>query len=95
MPRRINDYPDAFIGWNQVASLGSIISIVASVVFIYVVYDQLTNGLHQGNKALESQFKPSFMGTNLNVEGYTGPTLEWTVSTPPSLHAFNTPAVLY
>ncbi|AOW07994.1 cytochrome c oxidase subunit 1 (mitochondrion) [Yarrowia lipolytica] len=95
MPRRINDYPDAFIGWNQVASLGSIISIVASIVFIYVVYDQLTNGLHQGNKALDSQFKPSFMGTNLNVEGYTGPTLEWTVSTPPSLHAFNTPAVLY
>ena len=39
MPRRIPDYPDAYAGWNLVSSFGSIISIVATLVFIYVVYD--------------------------------------------------------
>ena len=38
MPRRISDYPDAFAGWNKVASFGSIISIVATVLFLYIVF---------------------------------------------------------
>lgn len=42
MPRRIPDYPDAFAGWNQLASFGSIISAIASLFFFYVVYDCLT-----------------------------------------------------
>lgn len=36
-PRRISDYPDAFAGWNVIASFGSRISIVASLVFFYLV----------------------------------------------------------
>jgi len=42
MPRRIPDYPDSFAGWNAVASFGSIISAVATLVFIYGVYVTLT-----------------------------------------------------
>lgn len=42
MPRRISDYPDAFAGWNYVASLGSIISVVASVFFVYLVINMFT-----------------------------------------------------
>jgi heme/copper-type cytochrome/quinol oxidase subunit 1 len=34
MPRRIPDYPDAYTGWNEVASFGSTISAVGGVVFI-------------------------------------------------------------
>ena len=45
MPRRIPDYPDAFAGWNYVSSVGSIISTVSLVLFIYIMYDQLVNGL--------------------------------------------------
>ncbi|KAG2217061.1 hypothetical protein INT45_004890, partial [Circinella minor] len=41
MPRRIPDYPDAYSGWNLVSSFGSIISIVASLVFLYALYDLL------------------------------------------------------
>jgi len=41
MPRRISDYPDAFTGWNQMASFGSLISIVSLVIFFYLVYSQL------------------------------------------------------
>lgn len=37
MPRRISDYPDAFAGWNYVASLGSMVSVIASLFFFYLV----------------------------------------------------------
>ena len=43
MPRRIPDYPDAYSTWNFVASFGSYISIISVILFIYIVYDTLTN----------------------------------------------------
>nr|YP_011008094.1 cytochrome oxidase subunit I [Dictyotopsis propagulifera]WBP69960.1 cytochrome oxidase subunit I [Dictyotopsis propagulifera] len=42
MPRRIPDYPDAYYGWNAVASFGSILSAIASLLFFYIVYITLT-----------------------------------------------------
>ena len=39
MPRRIPDYPDAFTGWNQICSIGSIISLFATGLFFYIVFD--------------------------------------------------------
>jgi cytochrome c oxidase subunit 1 len=44
MPRRIPDYPDAYAGWNAIASYGSILSAVASIFFFYVVYETLVEG---------------------------------------------------
>lgn len=44
MPRRIPDYPDAFSGWNAVASFGSYISAFSALFFFYVVYETLVNG---------------------------------------------------
>jgi len=38
MPRRIPDYPDAFSGWNWVASLGSWISVVSLFIFFLATY---------------------------------------------------------
>jgi heme/copper-type cytochrome/quinol oxidase subunit 1 len=37
MPRRIPDYPDAFAGWNAIASYGSYISAISAVLFFYIV----------------------------------------------------------
>ena len=44
MPRRIPDYPDAFTGWNAIASFGSQVSAVSALVFLVVVYKTLTDG---------------------------------------------------
>lgn len=44
MPRRIPDYPDAFSPFNYIASLGSMISFVATLFFFYVVYVSITRG---------------------------------------------------
>jgi heme/copper-type cytochrome/quinol oxidase subunit 1 len=41
MPRRIPDYPDAYKGFNLIASYGSFISLISSVIFFVVVYDTL------------------------------------------------------
>jgi len=38
MPRRIPDYPDAYAGWNSLASFGSYYSLVSLIIFIFVVY---------------------------------------------------------
>lgn len=37
-PRRIPDYPDAFLGWNQIASVGSYISFFSLIFFFLVVW---------------------------------------------------------
>ncbi|CAM9628459.1 unnamed protein product, partial [Ectocarpus sp. 12 AP-2014] len=44
IPRRIPDYPDAYAGWNSVASFGSILSAVATFFFFFVVYLTFTEG---------------------------------------------------
>jgi len=44
MPRRIPDYPDAFAGWNAVASFGSYFSSFSGLLFFYIVYVTLTSG---------------------------------------------------
>ena len=42
MPRRIPDFPDAFRGWNAIASFGSNISVISLIIFFYLVYTGLT-----------------------------------------------------
>jgi len=88
MPRRIPDYPDAFAGWNLVSSFGSIISIVATLVFIYVVYDLLSK--QEFNLSSNYWRVPAFFessrGTSLTE---TASTLEWSLSSPPSFHTVN------
>ena len=86
MPRRISDYPDAFAGWNLVSSFGSIISVVATWLFLYIVYVQLVEGNATSRYPwLMPEFYSDTLQTLLN-RSYNS--LEWALSSPPKPHAF-------
>jgi cytochrome c oxidase subunit 1 len=72
MPRRIPDYPDAFAGWNMIASIGSYISFVGALIFLVVLWRTFTAGEKVGN----------------NPWGEGATTLEWTLPSPPNFHSF-------
>jgi len=73
MPRRYVDYPDAFAGWNMVSSIGSYISALGVVLFLYCIYDAFARKEKAGD----------------NPWGKSATTLEWTLSSPPPFHQFN------
>ncbi len=56
MPRRIPDYPDAFSGWNLIASFGSYVSALSVLFFFYIVYYTFTYGEYNNKKPLASFF---------------------------------------
>jgi len=72
MPRRYVDYPDAFHGWNLVASYGAYLSFAATIFFcglaIYTIF--------WGRKIGE------------NPWGAGATTLEWTLPSPPAFHTY-------
>jgi len=86
MPRRISDYPDAFAGWNLVSSFGSIISVVATWLFLYIVYIQLIEARPTSRHPwLTPEFYSDSLQTLLN-RNYGS--LEWALTSPPKPHAF-------
>ena len=86
MPRRISDYPDAFAGWNLISSFGSIISVVATWLFLHIVYVQLVEGKATSRYPwLTPQFYSDTLQTLLN-RSYNS--LEWALTSPPKPHAF-------
>mgnify|MGYP002651556218 CR=1 FL=1 len=87
MPRRIPDYADAFEGWNYISSVGSIISVVATAIFLYVVYDMLVN---QPVAAANPWGMPQFFTSTqeYNNGSQVATSLEWSVASPTPYHAF-------
>ena len=86
MPRRISDYPDAFTGWNFISSIGSIVSVAATALFLHIVYLQLVKG-----KAVfgYSWAVPQLFSDYLRIlKDKSAPGLEWALHNPPKPHAF-------
>jgi cytochrome c oxidase subunit 1 len=44
MPRRIPDYPDAYSGYNAIASCGSWITVASTILFLYLAADMMAFG---------------------------------------------------
>ena len=74
MPRRIPDYPDAYAGWNLVSTYGSYLSFAATLIFLFAI----VYALFFGKKEVA------------NPWGEGADTLEWTLSSPPPFHQFET-----
>jgi cytochrome c oxidase subunit 1 len=72
MPRRISDYPDAFAGWNMVASIGAFISFASTLFFVFIIF----HTFFAGRKAAA------------NPWGAGATTLEWTLPSPPPFHTY-------
>lgn len=43
IPRRYSDYPDAYVCWNVVSSLGSTISLVGILLLVVIVWESITS----------------------------------------------------
>ena len=86
MPRRISDYADAFAGWNMISSFGSIISVIATFLFLHVLYTQLTTGKPVLGYlwSMPSYFSDALQA--LIIRSFDS--LEWALSSPPKPHAF-------
>jgi cytochrome c oxidase subunit 1 len=51
MLRRIPDYPLGYAGWNQIASIGSLISFIGMLLFFFILY----HALYEGNTKKNSK----------------------------------------
>ncbi|RYG87101.1 MAG: cytochrome c oxidase subunit I [Alphaproteobacteria bacterium] len=74
MPRRYVDYPDAFALWNLVSSIGAYVSTAGVLVFLVTVAEAFVRKRPAAD----------------NPWGDGATTLEWTLSSPPPVHQFNT-----
>jgi cytochrome c oxidase subunit 1 len=74
MPRRIVDYPEAFAGWNFIASIGSFISFAGLLVFLFSMTYAFSRKVH----------------APANPWGAGATTLEWTLPSPPAFHSYET-----
>jgi cytochrome c oxidase subunit 1 len=72
MPRRYVDYPDAFAGWNLVSSVGSYISGIGVLIFLFGLAEAFAKKRRAAN----------------NPWGPGAKTLEWTLSSPPPFHQY-------
>jgi cytochrome c oxidase subunit 1 len=75
MPRHYADYPEAFAYWNRVSSVGSYITTLGLVVFLFSMFYAY---FIRKEKAAA------------NPWGVGATTLEWTLPSPPNFHSYET-----
>ncbi|MCL6414270.1 cytochrome c oxidase subunit 1 [Aestuariirhabdus sp. Z084] len=78
MPRRIIDYSHQFADFNMISSVGAFIFGLSHLLFLYIIIKTIRGG----EKAGDMPWEGAQVGT---------PGLEWTLSSPPPFHSFETP----
>jgi cytochrome c oxidase subunit I len=74
MPRRYIDYPEAYYLWNHISSIGSYLSGLSVILFLYIVWDAFAKKVQAGDSPW----------------GVGATTLEWTLPSPPPFHQYET-----
>jgi len=88
MPRRIADYPDAFAGWNVVASAGSLFSVVMTAYFITIICDKFEEGKEVTRDGwVKDEYLEDILAWTDNAR--LSKNIEWSVDSPPHFHSFN------
>jgi heme/copper-type cytochrome/quinol oxidase subunit 1 len=57
IPRRYRDYPDVYTSWNVVSSLGRIISVIAIIYFIFILWERFIIRIPAFNIQLNSSIE--------------------------------------
>lgn len=89
MPRRIPDYPDAYYGWNLISSIGSIVSIFATIIFGVAIYRTFAA---EHTDTYSSWTSSSFWAdTSTDIAGVNAlpVSLEWLCRTPVPHHSYD------
>jgi len=65
IPRRYSDYPDAFRGWNLLASVGARVSSLAVLIFLYILWES--------QNRIRPPLASNFNSTSLEITHYFPP----------------------
>ena len=88
-PRRIVDYPDAFKGWNEISSLGSLISVFSLIAFGLLLYRSFASEKinHDAIWSLTHYWSP--VSDSKAMVQVIPNSMEWAVRTPVPHHSFD------
>ena len=75
MPRRIPDYNTQFADWNMISSIGAFGFGLSQLLFAYIVFSSMRGGAKATDKVWDDGMPHG---------------LEWTLSSPPPYHSFET-----
>ncbi len=83
-PRRYFDFADGYAYYNYISSVGSMISVVGVVIFLYIFYRIFADqNVVTGHEWVTSEF---FDYTDSNIWSYS---LEWVHSSPAEEHTYS------
>lgn len=88
MPRRIPMYPDSYKNWNEIITYGSIVSFISLILFLYIIYKQLSEKIPFKNYIVHEYFYSSKMKENNSL------TIEFVLNSIPDYHHFKQLPVL-